>query len=125
MNTQHTQGRMTWKRRPDKSLLYVIGDHEAGAHAQGDIHIEEADLRRLAACWNACDGLTTENLELCGTLDYADVKRNVAQTAYVNDLQTQRDQLLEALKNIVDVGLSTSRIAAARAAIAKATGDKT
>jgi hypothetical protein len=116
---------MTWKRRPDKSLLYVIGDHEAGAHAQGDIHIEEADLRRLAACWNACDGLTTENLELCGTLDYADVKRNVAQTAYVNDLQTQRDQLLEALKNIVDVGLSTSRIAAARAAIAKATGDKT
>jgi hypothetical protein len=86
--------------------------------------IDEANARRLAACWNACEGLTTENLELCGTLDYADVKRNVAQTAYVNDLQTQRDQLLEALKNIVDVGLSTSRIAAARAAIAKTTGDK-
>ncbi len=37
-------------------------------------------------------------------------------------LMAAAPELLEALKNIVDVGLSTSRIAAARAAIAKATG---
>jgi len=39
-------------------------------------------------------------------------------------LMAAAPELLEALKNIVDVGLSTTRIAAARAAIAKATGEK-
>lgn len=37
---------------------------------------EEA-ARRIVACWNACEGLTTEALEKLGTLDRARVARDV------------------------------------------------
>lgn len=39
--------------------------------------------RRLAACWNACAGLSTESLERLGTLDRARVQQDVirAQTS--------------------------------------------
>jgi hypothetical protein len=80
---------MKWKRRPDGSLLYVIGDHKAGSHAQGDIHIEEADLRHLVACWNACYSVPTEALE------NSDVLAGLSQR--IAHLTIQRDELLAAL----------------------------
>jgi hypothetical protein len=75
---------MTWKRRPDGSLLYVIGDHKAGPHAQGDIYIEEADLRRLAACWNACAGVSTENLE--DNLPFIELAKNYNAVIHQRDI---------------------------------------
>jgi len=59
----YTEGRMTWHRRKDGSLIYVIGNVTFGPHAQGDIYINEADLRRIAACWNALEGVPTEEIE--------------------------------------------------------------
>lgn len=47
---------------------------------------DEPIARRLAACWNACNGLSTEALEKLGTLDRANVSMTV-----------QRDELLAAL----------------------------
>lgn len=63
MGALHTDGRMTYLVREDESAIYCIGDPQLGPHAQGDIAINEVDLRRLVACWNACQGLSTEALE--------------------------------------------------------------
>ena len=117
MSEKHTPGRMTWKRRPDGSLYYVIGDHKTGSHAQGDIYIEEADLRRLVACWNACDGIDTGYLEGDDSLPH-----------YARRLMAQRDELLEVLKRIADprnIHFAGDAQVVARAAIAKVEGEKT
>lgn len=94
----HTPGRMTWMRRPDASLIYVIRDHKAGSHAQGDIHINEANLRRLAACWNACEGLSTELLESITTVGDTLLDRFEQREKTERELKAQRDELLGALK---------------------------
>lgn len=54
MRAQHTPGQMTWKRRADGSLFYVIGDHKTGPHAQGDIYIDMPiePPGRLRFAWN-------------------------------------------------------------------------
>ena len=122
MSEKHTPGRMTWKRRPDGSLYYVIGDHKTGPHAQGDIYIEEADLRRLVACWNACDGIDTGYLEGDDSLPH-----------YARRLMAQRDELLDLLNRAVrrlEIAhangdtIMREWIVDARAAIAKATGQE-
>jgi len=52
----------------------------------------EADARRLVACWNACEGLSTEALERLGTIDRTRVERDVLHAQARN----QRDILLNA-----------------------------
>lgn len=48
------------------------------------------NARRIAACWNACEGLSTESLERSDMLSSMNQRRR--------QLENQRDQLLEALK---------------------------
>ena len=48
--------------------------------------------RRLTACWNACDGISTENLE------YNLPVKELAQQ--YNEVIRQRDELLAALEDI-------------------------
>lgn len=50
------------------------------------------DARRLAACWNTCEGISTENLE------YNLPVKELAQQ--YNEVIRQRDQLLAALEDI-------------------------
>ena len=54
----------------------AVGDELYGSDGK---RVAEAvtDARRLAACWNACQGLSTESLERLGTLDRARVSRDV------------------------------------------------
>lgn len=89
MSEKHTEGRMTWRRRDDGSLIYIIGDPKTGPHAQGDIYISEDDLRRLVACWNACDGIATEQIERFGP-------SMLYNAGYV---LAQRDELLAVASN--------------------------
>lgn len=53
----------------------------------------EENSRRLTACWNACEGISTENLEYV-----LPVKELVRQC---NEAIRQRDELLAALEEIV------------------------
>lgn len=55
-----------------------------------------ANARRLAACWNACDGVTTKALEELGPI--ARAIADPAQTR-IFELEAQRDELLTALKS--------------------------
>lgn len=55
---------------------------------------DEANARRLVACWNACLGASTEFIEGLGKLDENEV------SLYEKKLVSQRNELLEALKEI-------------------------
>ena len=75
--------------------------------------------KRMAACWNACDGIPTDDLEQKPTKD-----------TFLRALHAirQREELLEALRHIegaaMDITCERRTIRdAARAAIAKATGN--
>ena len=87
-----------------------------------DVH--EANARRIVACVNACEGISTENLE-----DNRPVKLAIQQ---YNNVVKQRDELLKALmlaesvyrQNCVNEGEPSSVLDAMQAAILKATGKK-
>ena len=87
-----------------------------------DVH--EANARRIVACVNACEGISTENLE-----DNRPVKWAIQQ---YNNVVKQRDELLKALmlaesvyrQNCVNEGEPSSVLDAMQAAILKATGKK-
>lgn len=75
----------------------------------------EEDARRLAACWNACEGVPTKFL--------------VEHPAPFSEMRAQRDELLEALKAMLSLAkreapqLSGKTMGYAAAAIAKVTGE--
>lgn len=69
MSGQHTQGRIKAKvtdlvqedgRLRMASRITCCG---AGGNMQQDVDAAIANARRLAACWNACIGLPTDDLE--------------------------------------------------------------
>lgn len=55
----------------------------------------KANARRLLACWNACDGVSTENLEANDSVK--------ALADNYNAIKAQRDELLGALKGLLEV----------------------
>lgn len=74
----------------------------------------EHNARRLVACWNACDGIITEELE----------------AGAIQKLREQHDELLAALRGMLDAHAVPSSICKerhaydeARSAIAKAEGN--
>ena len=89
---------------------------------------QRANASRLAACWNACDGISTESI-VNGTALITAFQREQdrADTAerQADELSAMNAELLDALKGVVRVAdRATSEFDAARAAIAKATGQK-
>ena len=71
----------------------IIPIAEVSTGFDGQIGIEqEANPRRIVACVNACEGISTEQLECPGG--------NVAKVA--GSLMKQRDELLAALTGLVD-----------------------
>jgi hypothetical protein len=82
-------------------------------------HIGKKNARRLVACWNACDGISTESLEMAASLGGL---RDVSPGAAVF---SQRDELLSALQMIASMGLDALQCRdTARAAIARAQREK-
>lgn len=139
---KHTPGRLL-------SVGAIIEDADGGTVAYITEAAEltprqKANQRRLVACWNACEGLHTESLERGPAL--ADQIVDALNRAHA--AETQRDELLEALEQMVaihdepagfagkfgkalDAAIEQqktkidARLAVARAAIAKATQQPT
>lgn len=103
MSSQHTQGRITVRENGESNSFAIMDD-------QGDwllslLHngkqvteTQRKNLRRLAACWNFCEGFATEGMRLAvdigrpGKLAFSEAQARMLA------LQIQRDELLEALK---------------------------
>lgn len=130
MREQHTPGRL-------KAIKHSIYSDDDGHSVAMTFLIsqsehDEANARRLVACWNACEDITTAELEeIATTGGMLGPREDVARIA------KHRDELLAALKgllvyfesgNSVPVSQATiksnsAEVLAARAATAKAGGD--
>lgn len=121
MSAQHTAGLLEVAANYPHGLTAIC--HHDGKGWRGIATANtEADARRLVACWNACDGISTEALESAGN---AFNGWKLASYA-MDDAKAQRDELLAALQNLIawhDAEHNDNREAIdnARAAIAKAT----
>lgn len=78
---------------------------------------QEGNARRLVACWNACIGITTEQLQ-------SDHDQGYEPWGHVQHLTTGRDALLDAMQEISRMSVGTTVGRTADAAISKATGVK-
>lgn len=61
--SEHTKGRIEAFTQESFSGWYALRDADHFEVGSGDGGFEEDDARRLAACWNACEGLDTAQLE--------------------------------------------------------------
>lgn len=132
-----SEGRASAKRicAEVAEVPYTQGNVEAtgnglhvGVHCLATTHMEPfekraADARRLAACWNACEGISTDSIE-------GDLKSLLMGAVQrTNAAEALRDELLIALQLIEHATAPTHEDGAyhenahelARAAIAKAT----
>ena len=125
MTTAHTQGRITFLEDGDAnhySMLTEGGRWWLSLLMNGEQTTARqiANLRRLAACWNVCEGISTESLELMpGQFFKPPYERLKA-------VEAQRDELLAALKLAVtqnehDMLMTGEELRSARAVIEKST----
>lgn len=126
MSAKHTPG--PWRTVPFIYHGSRIGIQDAdgkwvGEEGYAEIqHIPRfspAHARRIVACVNAFDGVTTEAIEELGPM--AGVMADPAQDR-INELEAQREELLKALKFFLKWGRCQKAEDMARAAIAKAIG---
>lgn len=113
----HTQGKL---RIGKKYTTDIYADRAGHAIARTvnpqSAYEDEANARRLVACWNACEGIGTEDLE----------KGHVILTSsdFSKEKDHQKYALIKALKDIAvhEHGIHPSRMLAACAAIQSAEG---
>jgi hypothetical protein len=121
----HTQGKL----KAQESRIYFAD--LAGGFDIRNCPSPEANARRLVACWNACEGISTDALETEGGA----VMGWVRTASKLIAATTQRDELLEALKELTlayqrtaqyrcldEVKEDEQRFMNAKAAIAKVEG---
>lgn len=137
MSTQHMPGRIK-VQHPHAGLRgFELADEKTGLH-QVCQDVTEGNAHRLAACWNACEGIETYALELMvGDLSIHSQLRRQRQgklTPKATAYRKQRDELLEALKVVLRDHMAVHGVGdlemqpalfQASAAIAKATGEQT
>lgn len=112
MSTEHTPGRLESKTHTygiadtgDYDSIFEIWGGEKVIAWFGGEDTDEANARRLVACWNACEGIETYALELM-TGDLS-IKQQITATGSAKppkptskavEYRRQRDELLAALK---------------------------
>lgn len=85
-----------------------------------------ANARRIAACVNACAGMTNEQIDNVCMISGSLLNRFGEQMAYLGQVEKQRDELLKAIAlamPVMDAHAGPSRLADFRAAIASVKGE--
>ena len=102
MSEEHTKGRITFKADGDAnhySMLTSDGRWWLSLLANGEqcTPTQIANMRRLAACWNACDTIPTVMLEeltdKLGANMGEIVEQNAVQYLYIQSMQAERAHL--------------------------------
>lgn len=117
--SEHTKE--PWSQQYDDNGFYEIMGAPQGmiAFTCREGHTDEANARRIVACINALEGVSTEHLEKYGIPDFAEK---------ISVLQKQRDQLREALElalrqNSNDMLLTGEELRLCEAALAATGGE--
>lgn len=129
MTTEHTQGRI-WVNAEKTAIVHAEDGRIACPPNHSQRWAWDANARRIAACWNACQGSSTESLEENGAASFESAVELVKQR---DDLMTALTRLsAAALARDTTMGDQCGLFAAqaelrdanklASAAIAKATG---
>lgn len=127
MSYHHAQGPLTADAR-----LYLRDKHDniiaRLAGTTGKYESEEMNARRLVACWNACEGITTERLEDLGRplmqhLIGCD-ERAARQVKEAGELRAHRDTLLAALRCALKKAPELITVPSIRSAIENAEGGR-
>ena len=122
MSDQHTPGRIYFRANGDANS-YALMDQATNnwrmtilLNGEQVTAQQAADLERMAACWNACEVISTDTLE----------RGPDSVFIYAGDLTKQRDELLQALRDAkANAGNPEAVYLITRAAIAKTTGSTT
>lgn len=120
--SNHTKAPWSWQAE-SKSVAYLVESDDAtiiarlsGGDGTNNFSRAAANARRIVACVNACEGIETEELN-----EYCAVSAKEYQ-----DLEQQRDRLLEALELMVstqtDGGWTSAALVVAHAAISSVKG---
>lgn len=102
MEQKHTPG--PWKVTGTGTIRYIDAPagngimQEVAACMRVEYGDMDANARRIVACVNACEGLDTYLLENSGDIASA----ATAQAKYIQKIERQRDQLLEAILLAID-----------------------
>lgn len=137
MSEKHTQGPLVLSQhgaiRGGPMVSYINGSAQAQvAMTTGAVWMVQgehlANARRLVACWNACEGITTERLEDLGRplmqhLIGCD-ERAARQVKEAADLTSQRGTLLAALRCAIKKAPELITVPSIRSAIENAEGGK-
>lgn len=103
-NNIHSTGKLEFTESPHEANSFsinVLGHHwlmsilHNGAQL---VEVQRANIRRLVACWNACDGIDTDVLDSAAAPGC--IKRMVADE--VRRITAERDALLAALAEMQD-----------------------
>ena len=116
MSTKHTPGRITFRDDGAANTYHLLTEDGRWwlaflMNGEQVTERQRENLRRMAACWNACDGISTEALEAGAAADLLEALRSMIET-FPAPIRTCAE----------DVAQQQRAIEAARAAIAKATG---
>ena len=79
------------------AVCHINQDATEDTQAEYEI-MKEANARRLVAAWNACDGISTETLELVSRFTEAGIKTVQSVEAERDSLRAVNAELLEALE---------------------------
>lgn len=128
MSAGHTPGRLSTDcadhDEPYQNIKLQVGKHTVATVYIDDAPVHDynreqrANARRLVACWNACEGISTDELvQIADTGGMLGPREDVARIA------AQRDELLAALREAkANAGNPEAVYLITRAAIAKVTG---
>lgn len=114
MSTKHTPGRLESKTHTydiadtgDYDSIFEIWGGEKVIAWFGGEDTDEANARRLVACWNRLEPFTTEQIEDFGYDLFSEVRPRYLETVQeLRAIHAQRDELLAALEKIAGFTLS-------------------
>ena len=97
MNDKHTPGLLAVNPlRPDQ-ICTSNGSHEIAAATMHSVATAVSNARRLVACWNACQGISTEEL-----VDIANMGGMLGPHDDIVRIAGQRNEMGEALSELLN-----------------------
>lgn len=123
MTNEHTQGRLAYVERGDAFCHAVFKEQgDQVAVVVSATQTQQGDARRLAACWNACQGISTEVLEREQYLQTASYSLRHAAETQIVELLAALERLVRFIE-IEDAHLANfGEVESARTAIARVKG---